>query len=95
VHRHDWLNVEYFLRAIERPGIEIGVALERQADEIGDRVLRLLLQVFVFYRRTGTTGARRLDPAGEAALELIVDAGLDRLNRRGSIPPAGPWPNPT
>ena len=34
-----WLNVEYFLGAIERPSVEIGVALERHADEVRDRVL--------------------------------------------------------
>jgi len=39
MHRHDWLNVEYFLRAIERSSVEIGVALERYADQIRYRVL--------------------------------------------------------
>ena len=39
VQRHDWLNVKHFLGAVERPGIEIRVALERDADEIGDGVL--------------------------------------------------------
>jgi hypothetical protein len=39
VQRHDRLNVEDFLGAIERPGVEIGVALEWNADEIRDRVL--------------------------------------------------------
>jgi hypothetical protein len=39
VQRHDRLNVEHFLGAIERPGAEIRVALERNADEIGDWIL--------------------------------------------------------
>jgi hypothetical protein len=64
VQRHDRRNVEYFLGAIERPSVEIGVALERHADEVAT-----LLQVFVF--RGGRVNA---------GLELIVDTDLDHLN---------------
>ena len=50
VHWNDRLDIEYFLRTVERPRIKIRVALEWQAHKIRDRVLRLLLQVFVFCR---------------------------------------------
>jgi hypothetical protein len=40
VQRHDRLNVQHFLRAIEWAGVEIGVALKGNANEIRDRVLR-------------------------------------------------------
>src|ERR1700750_2970172 len=68
--RHHWLNVEHFLRAVERPGIEIRVALERNADEVGDRILRFLRQVFVFGGIT--PGSCRRDLIGKAALEFVV-----------------------
>jgi hypothetical protein len=42
MQRYDRLNVQYFLRSAEWSGIEVGIALERNADEISDWVLRFL-----------------------------------------------------
>src|SRR5262245_58962489 len=36
---YDGLNVEHFLGAVEGPRVEIRIALERNADKIGDRIL--------------------------------------------------------
>ena len=40
VQRHDGLYLKHFLGAVERPCVEIRVALERNADEIGDFLAR-------------------------------------------------------
>lgn len=77
---HDRLDVQYFLRAVERPSVEIGIALEWNADEIRDRILRFLRQIFIFRRVARIPAACRGGRVGNAALELIVHAGLDQLN---------------
>src|SRR5215831_10781657 len=43
--RHDRLDVEDVLGLLERPEVEVGVVLERQADEIADRILGELRQL--------------------------------------------------
>jgi hypothetical protein len=66
VQWHDRLDVQYFLRAVERPGVEIGIALERNADEIRDRILRFLRQIFIFRRVARIPAACR----GESEMPL-------------------------
>ena len=39
--RNHWLNVQYILDTIARPDAEVVVILHRNADEVGNRVLRL------------------------------------------------------
>jgi hypothetical protein len=39
MHWNDGLDVENFLGAIEGSSIKIGIALERDADKIGNRIL--------------------------------------------------------
>jgi hypothetical protein len=45
LERDDRLDVEDVLFFAERPDIGVGVVLERDRNQIGDRVLRLLLEI--------------------------------------------------
>ncbi|MBR0696159.1 hypothetical protein [Bradyrhizobium lablabi] len=73
MQRHDWLDVERLLGAVERPSVEICIALERNADEIGDRILRLFGEVFVFGGFGRTVGSCRRDRVAKAALEFDAE----------------------
>jgi hypothetical protein len=42
MNRYDRLDVEDFLCAFVGPDVKVGVALERHADQVADRVLQLL-----------------------------------------------------
>src|SRR5262245_55280436 len=77
--RYDRLNVEHFLGAVERPCVEIRIALERNTDEIGDRILRFLGEVFTFGRFSRMRSSCRRDLVGKATLKFVVCTELDHL----------------
>src|SRR5271156_5211202 len=41
------LNVEHVLRAVKRPGVEVGVVLQRNEGKTGNRILHIFLQLCV------------------------------------------------
>jgi len=50
MQRHDRLDVEHMLGTIEGPGIEIGVELKGQTDQIRNGVLRTFGKLFSVIR---------------------------------------------
>jgi len=61
MERNDGLDVQHVLSFVEWPDVEIGIVLERHADQVGDRILRLLGQVFIALLSLDWSGEDRSD----------------------------------